>query len=120
MEHLSVNFLADKREERFKKGLWQFMIDHAKILPNGNYQIHIGTKSASDLWRRVEARIDGNYKTYELEERNNQKELNEYYKRINGEKRFTEKCKKIRKSNNPIPKIILYVYNKCGDYIYKK
>lgn len=46
-------------------GIWQYIIDHSKVQPNGYLGIQFYVKDLDDFWRRVYARARGDFARYD-------------------------------------------------------
>lgn len=57
-----------EREKKFKDGLWQYMVDHKRIQPNGYAGIQLYVRNRKDFFERIQARIDGDFERYKVEE----------------------------------------------------
>lgn len=116
---LSINFLANKREERFREGVWQFLLDHARVLPDGNYQVILTVKNQFHLWMRVNARMEGKYKVNSEEDLKGKKSVTEFAIL----KRERDKLKKageiIYNENRIIGKIVHKIYHLSRKYLMK-
>lgn len=70
--------------QKDKDGIWQFMLDHAKvqIKKDGSpvWYISFPAKNDTDFWQRVNYRVQGVYKTVEKEEI--EEKYTSVYKRI--------------------------------------
>lgn len=57
--------------------LWQYLIDHSMVQPNGYLGIQIYVKDIDDFWRRVCARANGDFKRYNVQDRKIQQSVKE-------------------------------------------
>jgi len=114
---LSMNFLADKREDRFRKGLWQFFIDHARLLPDGNFEIIIFAKSEQDLWRRAEARMSGRYKVTSEEKLKQKGSVTELHSLKRERDRIKKASQVINQENKLFGKVVLWAHYKLRGYL---
>ena len=49
-----------------RAGVWQFMLDHASFTREGKLKVFFLIESKDDLWKRVDARIKGEYKRIDI------------------------------------------------------
>lgn len=57
--------------------IWQWMIDHSKINKFGFFIINLSVKNVNDMWKRIFARYNGDFKRYEiLEKQEKQQSVN--------------------------------------------
>lgn len=52
-----------------RDAVWQFLIDHSHVMPNGAYRITFFTTGEPNFWQRVSARHSGEFKRYSKLER---------------------------------------------------
>ena len=57
--------MSKKEEKAWRKGVWQFLLDHSTVTVSG-YKIFFLCKDPADLWRRVRAREKGMYKREDM------------------------------------------------------
>lgn len=55
-----------EREKHWRDSLWQYMIDHHHMQPNGYYSFLIYSKGRQDFFRRLEARESDEFARYEV------------------------------------------------------
>ena len=52
-----------------ERDLWQYFMDHSKMQPNGYWQILFYVKDVNDFWRRLHYRHTGEFKRYDIVEK---------------------------------------------------
>jgi hypothetical protein len=112
---MKTDFLGDKREARLREGVWQYMIDHSHILRDGRYRIIITTSGAANFWKRVDARIRGDYKRYNLEETDNEKQTLSFKIMKRKMDAFGKICSDVDKGNDYRKKFLLWLYRYTRD-----
>lgn len=55
-----------EREKHLRDSLWQYMIDHHRMQPNGYYSFLIYAKGRQDFFRRLESRESDEFARYEV------------------------------------------------------
>lgn len=107
-------------EEKLKKGIWQYLIDHSSVNESGNHVVHFYIKDKAEFWWRVKARIDGDYHRIKVAEA---EDLADWL-RANAKRRgFADRIDvvefEIRRRGSCKDKIVLYCYKKLRDYLIK-
>lgn len=105
--------------EEQRDAIWQYVIDHSMIQPNGYHGIQFYIRNEDDLWERLHARYTGAFERYNKLEKQNQADRQSLS--------FAEKLgriveKKIRKIDdgfNPIKKSALFLYRITRNYLFK-
>ena len=54
---------------KFKQALYQFLIDHSRLQPDGYFRVLFYFKTAEELNKRIDARASGKFKRYNIEEK---------------------------------------------------
>lgn len=113
--------LQEKRDERFRAGVWQYLIDHSGVCDNGVFKVTIYIKSSRELWKRIDERIRGGYSRYDVEE--------EERKAIRQTKAFRHSrheqanrmnaTEEIKRGRNVVKKLALWGYNLLYKYLYE-
>ena len=71
-------------KNKLKKAVWQFLIDHSKIQPNGYLGFLFYVRDEKDLWRRIKYRQLTGFQRYdpELKKKNqvSTKKVHDYYR----------------------------------------
>lgn len=103
--------------------LWQYMLDHSRIQPNGYHGIQLYFKDKSDFWRRVQARYDG-FKRYDIEEKEKvaakkQVEWDTFWVMKRIAERNGKTAKRIDKQGSLKEKATLWLYRKTKKKIFK-
>lgn len=103
--------------QKQEDALYQFFIDHSRIQKNGYYGIMFYIKDIDDFWRRVYARYTGDYKRYDILEKEYRRQqlAVHYFKKI--AYRRSKACDQIDKNGTVYSKIMLFLYRKSRDYI---
>lgn len=107
-----------------KDALWQYFVDHSQVQPNGYLGLMFYVKNIDDFFERLYARATGEYKRYEVQDKetrqmNKEKMFSElvYFRKI--ARRNSNTCDRILKSGTLIERIHLLVYRKTRDYLFK-
>lgn len=50
-----------------RDAIWQYLVDHGQVKPDGSYQFFLVARNREDFWWRVEQRFNGNYKKRNVE-----------------------------------------------------
>ncbi len=116
-----------------RAGVWQFMLDHASFTKEGHLKVFFIIESKDDLWRRVDARIRGEYRRINIEPM--ESHLKSGYgkviarhlyeirsgKKVPDEPRFksyTEQAQEIDKNGSRIDKLLLWCYRKLRSRLF--
>lgn len=113
--------------------VWQYLIDHSVPVKSG-YRIFFYIRSRSDFEARVKYRMEGNYRYDERELDEKLKKQCEEYMSLRNRKNSLEnelgkqkafdlkrqkKFDRANKSKNIFTKLVVFLYKKTRDYIYK-
>ncbi len=114
--------LLDKRDERFRKGVYQYLIDHSGIMENGVFKVVLFIGSSHELWRRIEERIKGNYTRYDVieEERKAKAQHTAYRKSRNAQERRDRITREVKENGSMGQKLALWGYTRLHKYLYEK
>ena len=113
-----IKFKKSFTEEQ-RDALWQYIIDHSMIQPNGYHGIQFYIRNEDDFWERVNSRYTLEYFRYnKLEKQNEAERQAERFAEKLG-RNTTKKIQKIDEGNKLFDKIVLYIYRKSRDYILK-
>ena len=109
-----MSFTEEQRE-----AIWQYVIDHSQIQPNGYHGIQFYIRNQDDLWERLHARYTGQFNRYDKLEKQNQSDRQALvYANKMGYKN-DKIAKEIKASGNLYKKLILFIYRKSRDYLFK-
>lgn len=111
---------GDKVE--LKQAIWQYMLDHSRIQPNGYYGILIYCKDKDDFWRRIKARQEG-FKRYDEKDKEaavlwKLKIYGQYnsYKLHN--EKMSARVKEIKEGRNYYKKTLLFLNKHIQKYLF--
>jgi len=100
---------------KYKNGLWQYLVDHYRIEPNGNLRVMFYVRDKADFFRRVQARVDGQFMRYEVEKvEKDLSTVGEVYRQLQNLQR---KQKEALNSEKFFIRVIAVLYRK---YVLKK
>lgn len=109
-----MSFTEDQRE-----AIWQYVIDHSQIQPNGYHGIQFYIRNQDDFWERVHARYTGQFSRYDKLEKQNLADIAtlRYAEKIG--RNVEKKIKEIEASRNLLNKLFLFLYRKTRNYLFK-
>ena len=114
--------------EDYRKFVWQYLIDHSNIESNGNLRILFYVKSRQDFEKRLEQRVLKDFQRYDVEITQRDADLAkeqftkyEAYYFANKKKRDTGAgiLGQIDKDGKAVKRIVLWIYRKTKDYLFK-
>lgn len=120
---VDLNWRAMKRleVEAWKKGMWQYFMDHSTFNNAGNHVVYFHIRDKKNFWGRVQARTDGDFSRVRAER---MEDVATHLKTVAKEKGFSDRMdvvtSEIKSSGSCIDKIALYCYNKLGSHLNKK
>lgn len=122
---MRVNYLMGKIDEETRKAIWQYIIDHSKVQKNGYLGVQLYIMDEEDLWKRVQARRDGEFRRYREEEKKIKQQNNiKYYEYYLYNKRRSDKINKkvqrILKNGSVIEKILYFAYRFSRDRLFPR
>jgi hypothetical protein len=110
-------------KSELKKAIWQYMIDHTRMQPNGYYGVQLYFKDQADFWRRVMDRMNG-FKRYEEEQKElvalrKQHIIKKYHVLRDAREHRQLKIEKIKNQGSLIQRILLEIYFRISQYLFK-
>lgn len=106
--------------QKQEDALWQYLIDHSKVQPNGYFGIMFYVKDVDDFWRRVYARYTGDFKRYDkLEKQHTQNQIAFNIMRSRAH-RMSKRVDEIRNTGSLTEKLALKIYQRLRDFLFKK
>jgi len=109
---------GESQVETWKRGMWQYLLDHSSVNQIGNHTIHFQIRSKGNFWGRVQSRAVGDYKSCKAEEK---EDLALYLQAIRKQNDFVERMDvvefDIKKKGSCKSKIALYCYKKLRNYL---
>lgn len=107
--------------ESWKKGMWQYLMDHSSPNHAGNHVIYFHIRDKKNFWGRVQSRVDGDYARVNAE-RTEDRVI--HLKTIALEQGFADRMDvvafEIKNGGSCKDKIALYCYNKLKNYLSSK
>lgn len=109
-----------------EEGLWQYFIDHSQVQPNGYLGVQFYVEDVNDFWKRVYARVSGDFKRYEAQDKvTRQAKYRMHYNdflelqivRRKGEK-ISDVCEEIDGGRNPWRKFLLWLYRHTREHLF--
>jgi len=96
--------------DKFKYGVWQYIIDHKLIQPNGYIKITLFVRDKNDFFRRVSARENGEFKRYDVEKTESGRgKIQKNYDELNARR---SRHKGAKEGKNVFKKILAILYQK--------
>lgn len=112
-----------KEEKKWKKAVWQYLLDHATVSPVG-FKCYIAVKSEADFWRRVRARQNGFKRNESTQLEDKAKFVSSDYQRMKRadvmNKRWTVKMSNLKENGNIAIKILFFIKKIISKYLEKK
>lgn len=110
-------------KSQLRRVLWQYIIDHSTVKPNGYIFVYFYCKDQEDFWRRVTARTLG-FKRYDVEHKEQLmlKKANIYEKHVERERLETlwrERTEALVKGKIN-ERVALWIYRKTRAYLFGK
>lgn len=103
--------------QRQEDALWQYLVDHTNVEPNGYYRILFHVRDVDDFWRRVYARYTGDFKRYDKLEKQYQNEKLGIHIFKKMADRMNKNVTAIAKRGTLFDKLILKLYRFSRKYI---
>lgn len=113
-----IKFKKSFTEEQ-RDALWQYIIDHSMIQPNGYHGIQFYIRNEDDFWERVNSRYTLEFSRYNKLEKQNQVDRQALQFAEKMGRNTTKKIKDINDGKNVFKKLVLLIYRKSRDYILK-
>lgn len=105
--------------QKQEDAIWQYLLDHAKVQPNGYLGIMLYVKNVNDFWKRVFARYTGEYHRYEEKDiKNKQARAKSQFYRLHQEK-IDSVFFQIDRQGSLKQKFLKYIYQKIEYYLLK-
>lgn len=112
-------------KNNIKKAVWQFIVDHGIKTDGKVMLIKFSTTGFGDLWRRIEARGNGLYRSEEDNMREQgARRYEENLKKLSFFMKYhcirTKRCQEIDTGKNYADKFLLFIYRKVRDRLFGK
>lgn len=109
---------------KFKQALYQFLIDHSRLQPDGYFRVLFYFKTPDELYKRIEARALGQFKRYDIEQKERSSEaVAKDFARLKWHDRRNEfmnqRIKEIE-SGNFWDRLLLFFYRKIRNKLFGK
>lgn len=103
-----------------ENAIWQYFIDHSKLQPNGFLGIMFYVRDVDDFWKRIWFRYTGEYARYDKLEKADRQEKVGWAMAKKDARKKAEVIKKIDLGRNWWKKLILFIYRKSRDNLFKE
>lgn len=98
--------------------IWQYIIDHSKVQPNGFLGVMFYVRDVDDFWKRVNARYTGQFKRYERLDKEHRQQNTALFVATSISKRAERITAEIQSGKQYHKRVLLWVYRKCREYLY--
>lgn len=121
--------MSKKVEKKWKKAVWQYLIDHSIKTKVGHYKINFYIKDQHTFWNRVRAREKGYFKRKDLEDEKYaiklkrdqvEQELERLRKIASHNDIWAQAGQLFHASNHPIDKIVILLLKPLTKYRKKR
>ena len=103
-----------------EEAIWQYFMDHANVENNGYFRVMFHVKNTDDFFRRLYARYNGDFKRYNIFEKEYEADKKAFARYIKRSSNFGQFERQIKDGWNIKNKIILYLYTKTKHYLFSR
>lgn len=102
-----------------KHAVWQYLLDHSRLTPEGLFRITFFTKNQQQFWGHVKAREYGKYKRDNLQTlyQRQAQQTAFFLKHERKREEFSRHCSAIDASGSWLEKLALFLYRRTRDYL---
>lgn len=111
--------ISTKIEDKIKDGTYQWLLDHASTLNDGRIHVEAFIDGKENFWKRVMARVSGDFVRYKKMEEEIKKHQTGYMINLKIKQKHDRRFSQIRNSGTLVEKFLLYVMIKIKKYLLK-
>lgn len=109
--------------QKQEDALWQYFIDHSRVMSTGYLGVLFYVKNVDDFWRRVFARANGDFQRYEKEDKETRqlkyikliRELRAHRERA---EHISRRCNHIDSEGSLYEKLVLFLYRRTRKHLF--
>ena len=107
--------------QKQEDAIWQYFIDHARVLRNGYFRIIFHVKDVDDFWQRLYTRYAGEFMRQKYEKLERASSKASFSLKIMNDRAnmFGHICEHIDKQGTIVQKLLLWLYRRTRDRLLK-